>query len=61
MMERLLTPKQVADILQVKLITVVTYLRSGALRGVKVGRLWRVRSADLEEFLRREPRKVVGE
>lgn len=50
-MEKLLTPKEVADLLQVKPVTIMTYLRRGLLKGIKVGRLWRVRGADLEAFL----------
>jgi len=49
--EKLLTPKEVADLLQIKPITVMTYLRKGTLKGFKVGRLWRVRNSDLEAFV----------
>ncbi len=49
--EKLLTPKEVAYLLQVKPVTIMTYLRRGELKGVKVGRLWRVRNTDLEAFL----------
>jgi excisionase family DNA binding protein len=58
--DKLLTPKEVADILQIKLVTVTTYLRNGSLKGVKVGRLWRIRSTDLESFLSRGSTKAVG-
>ncbi len=52
-MEKLLTPKEVAGLLQVRPVTIMTYLRKGTLKGVKVGRLWRVRGSDLEAFLRK--------
>ena len=35
--------------------TIRQWLRSGKLGGVKVGRLWRVRESDLQEFLQAEP------
>lgn len=47
----LITPEQVAEQLQISRLTVMDYLRKGVLRGVKVGRLWRVREADLMAFL----------
>jgi excisionase family DNA binding protein len=47
----LLTPEQVAERLQVKERTVLDWLRAGDLRGLKLGRLWRVRPEDLEKFL----------
>jgi len=59
-MERLLTPKQVADLLQVKTMTVMTYLRNGEIRGVKIGRLWRVRTADLEAFVGQAAKKAAA-
>ena len=51
--EKLLTTKAVAEILLVKPDTLRTWLRTGKLKGVKVGnRLWRVRESELEVFLR---------
>jgi len=47
----LLTPEQVAERLQVKERTVLDWLRAGDLRGLKIGRLWRVPPEDLEKFL----------
>ena len=51
MENRLLTPQEVAEKLQVSRLTVMSYLRSGALTGVKVGRLWRVDEQELRRFL----------
>ena len=48
----LLTPLQVAERLQVSEHTVYGWLRSGRLRGEKVGRLWRVPEEAVEAFLR---------
>lgn len=50
--DQLLTPEDVAERLRVSRLTVGNWLRSGTLKGVKVGRLWRVRESDLENFLK---------
>ena len=51
--ERLLTPAQVGERLQLTERTVYQWLRDGRLVGHKLGRLWRIRPEDLEEFLDR--------
>ena len=51
--ERLLTPEQVAERLSLSVLTVRAWLRSGRLPGVKPGgKVWRVREADLDEYIR---------
>lgn len=52
MIERLITPEDAADRLAVSKNTILDWLRSGQLKGVKAGRLWRLRERDLEEFLK---------
>ncbi len=49
--DKLLTPPQVAQQLQVNERTVTQWLRRGHLRGFKIGKEWRVSSRDLEAFL----------
>jgi len=49
--DKLLTPNQAAERLQVTERTVYTWLRQERLRGYKVGRLWRIGPKDLEQFL----------
>lgn len=49
--EKLLTPQQVAERLQVTEKTVYRWLTEGRLGGLKMGRLWRVRPKDLDAFL----------
>lgn len=49
--KKLLTPAQVAERLQVTERAVYAWLREGRLRGLRAGRLWRVREEDLEAFL----------
>ncbi len=49
--EKLLTPEDIANRLQVKERTVTQWLRKGHLRGFKVGKEWRVSVKDLDVFL----------
>jgi excisionase family DNA binding protein len=49
---KIFTPEEVAERLTVSIKTVKDWLRSGKLKGVKAGRLWRVRESDLESFLK---------
>lgn len=51
MVDRLLTPDDAADRLAVSPKSIREWLRTGKLRGVKAGRLWRIRETDLEAFL----------
>lgn len=51
MAEKLLTSEQVAQILQVHPFTVHKYLKEGKLKGIKLGRVWRIRESDMEQFL----------
>lgn len=57
--EKMLTPEQVAEQLQVKVTTVRDYLRRGLLVGYKIGgtKDWRVKPSDLNAFL--EARKNI--
>ncbi|MEM4625767.1 MAG: helix-turn-helix domain-containing protein [Candidatus Pacearchaeota archaeon] len=57
-MDKLYTPEEVAEILKVSVITVKKWLRSGELKGIKVGKFWRIREEDLEEFLRNILKKM---
>ena len=51
MSEKLLTPTQVAERLQITERTVYEWIRGGKLTALKLGRLWRIRQDDLEAFL----------
>lgn len=50
-MEKYYSTEDVAEILGFKEKTVREWLRTGKLKGKKVGRLWRVKESDLEEFV----------
>ncbi len=49
--DKLLTPLQVAQRLQMNERTVTQWLRQGHLRGFKIGKEWRVSVRDLDNFL----------
>lgn len=51
MTEKLLTPEEAAERLSVSPKGVKNWLRQGKLRGLKVGRLWRISESDLSAFL----------
>ncbi len=53
--EMLLTPEEVAERLRVTRPTVYTWLKKGRLRGLRAGKAWRVRTEDLETFMRAVP------
>ena len=49
--DNLLTPEQVAAILQVHVLTVYSYIRRGKLDAVRLGRSYRIVPEDLEHFI----------
>jgi excisionase family DNA binding protein len=51
-MDSLFTPEQAAAIFQLSPKTVKDWLRAGKLTGYKIGRVWWVKGADLEAFIR---------
>jgi len=51
-MEKLLTPKDVAEILSLSPVTIKKWLWQGKLKGIKVGSVWRIRESDLKAFLK---------
>ena len=48
------TPEQLAEQWRVTRHTVLTYLRTGKLKGFKVGRFWRIRERDLSAFIQED-------
>lgn len=49
--QKLLKVAEVTEILQVHWQTVLTYIKEGKLKAVKIGRGYRVTKKDLEEFI----------
>lgn len=50
--ENFLTPSQIAKQLQITERTVYRWLDAGEIRGVKLGRVWRIKEVDFEQFLK---------
>jgi len=50
-MEKMLTAGEISEALRVSVRTVYNLLEAGALRGVRVGRAWRVPESALQEFI----------
>jgi excisionase family DNA binding protein len=48
---KLYTIDEIADILKVTQRTIYNYIKSGALKAIKIGKYWRVKHSDLELFL----------
>jgi excisionase family DNA binding protein len=57
--EKLLTPTDVANHLQVNERTVTQWLRKGLLRGYKIGKEWRIAAKDLDAFLQASANKPL--
>lgn len=49
-MKRLLTPEEVAKMLQLHHLTVLKFIKNKKLRALKLGRVYRIREEDLEQF-----------
>ena len=45
------TVSEIVDILPVGRVAIASYLRSGRLKGVKIGRLWYVDRIEMDRFL----------
>jgi len=50
--DELLTQDEAAARLKISRFTMGDWLRAGKIKGIKVGKLWRVRGSALEDFLR---------
>ncbi len=57
-LSRLLTVGEVADVMRVSRMTVYRLIRRGQLKAIRVGRNYRVREDDLNEYL--EEQAVTG-
>jgi len=49
--DRLYTTEQVAKLLQIHPLTVLKYIKSGKLKAVKLGRVYRITETSLQKFL----------
>ncbi len=53
-MPRLLSLREVSEVLRLNINTVRRYVREGKLQAAKFGRVYRVREEMLEEFIRKQ-------
>lgn len=60
-MSKLMKTSQVAEMLSVSNRTVQNWCKSGTIKAVKVGSLYRISEEDLEEFLNRNTTKTENE
>jgi len=51
MIEKFFTTEQVANILQVHPFTILKFIKSGKLNGIKLGRVYRIKESDVNEFV----------
>ncbi|MBD3360207.1 helix-turn-helix domain-containing protein [Candidatus Peregrinibacteria bacterium] len=51
MEEKFFTTEQVANILQVHPFTILKFIREGKLKGIKLGRVYRIKESDIKNFL----------
>jgi excisionase family DNA binding protein len=47
----LLTPEQVAEILQINILTVYSYIKQGKLGAIRLGRSYRIAQEDLDRLI----------
>jgi excisionase family DNA binding protein len=59
MVDEYLTIEEAASHVKVKPDTLRLWLRTGRLKGLKAGRLWRVKTTDLEAFLEQSAKKAL--
>lgn len=55
-----LTAQEVADRLRVSIQTIIRELKSGELKGSKVGNQWRIRKSDILKYLSSDGEGKVG-
>lgn len=54
MKDKYFTTEQVANILQVHPFTILKFIKEGKLMGIKLGRMYRIKESDVEDFLERQ-------
>lgn len=47
----LLTTTEAAEVLKIHRVTLWKWLKTGKIRGAKIGRVWRIKREDLESFV----------
>lgn len=54
MVSTLLTPEEVAEILRLHHLTILKFIKNEKLKAIKLGRVYRIREEDLENFLNQQ-------
>jgi acetyl-CoA synthetase len=54
MNEKMLTPKEVTERLSLSVLTVREWIRTGKLKGEKLGRLWRIPESKDDELYKKK-------
>ena len=49
--EKFYTTEQVANILQVHPFTILKFIKQGKLKGIKLGRVYRIKESDVNHFI----------
>ena len=49
--EKFFRTEQVANILQVHPFTILKFIKEGKLKGIKLGRVYRIKESDIKKFL----------
>ncbi|HAQ55819.1 MAG TPA: hypothetical protein DCR44_00170 [Acholeplasmatales bacterium] len=47
----LYTVEEITELLKVTQRTLYNYIKSGSLKAIKIGKYWRVKHADLQDFI----------
>lgn len=58
MNEKFFTTEQVANILQVHPFTILKFIKQGKLKGIKLGRVYRIKESDIKNFLEQQTHNV---
>jgi len=58
--EKFFTTEQVAKILQVHPFTILKFIKSGKINGVKLGRVYRFSQSEIQNFLENQSTKKTG-
>lgn len=58
--EKFFTTEQVANILQVHPFTILKFIKEGKLKGIKLGRVYRIKESDIKNFLEERMTKGNG-
>jgi excisionase family DNA binding protein len=48
---KLYTIDEIAEILKVTQRTIYNYIKNGSLKAIKIGKYWRIKHTDFEQFL----------